>query len=45
MDKSTIIARLQEHEIELKAAGIEHLFRTVPRHGGRLSAKYRMWMG
>jgi hypothetical protein len=26
MDKSTIIARLREHEGELKAAGIEHLF-------------------
>jgi len=26
MDKSTIIAKLQEHERELKAAGIEHLF-------------------
>ena len=25
MDKSTIIARLREHERELKAAGIEHL--------------------
>ena len=25
MDKSTIIARLREHEGELKAAGIEHL--------------------
>jgi len=25
MDKSTIIARLREHEQELKAAGIEHL--------------------
>src|SRR5213593_5032621 len=26
MDKSTIIAKLREHESELKAAGIEHLF-------------------
>jgi predicted nucleotidyltransferase len=26
MDKSTIIAILREHEGELKAAGIEHLF-------------------
>ena len=26
MDKSTIIARLREHESELKAAGVEHLF-------------------
>src|SRR5579872_5971790 len=26
MDKSTIIAKLREHEAELKAAGIEHLF-------------------
>src|SRR3989442_15961192 len=26
MDKSTIIAKLREHEGELKAAGIEHLF-------------------
>jgi predicted nucleotidyltransferase len=26
MDKSTIIAKLREHEDELKAAGIEHLF-------------------
>ena len=26
MDKSTIIATLREHESELKAAGIEHLF-------------------
>src|SRR5438874_10855325 len=26
MDKSTIIAKLGEHEGELKAAGIEHLF-------------------
>ena len=26
MDKSTIIAKLWEHEGELKAAGIEHLF-------------------
>ena len=26
MDKSTIIATLREHEGELKAAGIEHLF-------------------
>ena len=25
MDKSTIVARLQAHELELKAAGIEHL--------------------
>lgn len=25
MDKSTIIAKLREHESELKAAGIEHL--------------------
>ncbi len=25
MDKSTIMARLREHEPELKAAGIEHL--------------------
>jgi predicted nucleotidyltransferase len=25
MDKSTIIAKLREHEDELKAAGIEHL--------------------
>jgi predicted nucleotidyltransferase len=26
MDKFTIIAKLREHETELKAAGIEHLF-------------------
>jgi hypothetical protein len=26
MDKSTIIAKLREHQGELKAAGIEHLF-------------------
>ena len=26
MDKSTILAKLREHENELKAAGIEHLF-------------------
>jgi predicted nucleotidyltransferase len=26
MDKSTIIAKLREHESELKSAGIEHLF-------------------
>ena len=26
MDSSTIIAKLREHEGELKAAGIEHLF-------------------
>ena len=26
MDKSTIIAKLQAHESELRAAGIEHLF-------------------
>ncbi len=26
MDKSTIIAKLREHESELRAAGIEHLF-------------------
>jgi predicted nucleotidyltransferase len=26
MDRSTIIAKLREHESELKAAGIEHLF-------------------
>jgi hypothetical protein len=26
MDKSTIIAKLREHESELKAAGIQHLF-------------------
>jgi hypothetical protein len=26
MDKSTILAKLREHESELKAAGIEHLF-------------------
>ncbi len=26
MDKSTIVAKLREHERELKAAGIEHLF-------------------
>lgn len=26
MEKSTIIAKLREHEGELKAAGIEHLF-------------------
>lgn len=26
MDQSTIIAKLREHESELKAAGIEHLF-------------------
>jgi uncharacterized protein len=26
MDKSTIIAKLREHETELKAAGVEHLF-------------------
>src|ERR1700730_5470320 len=26
MDKSTIIGKLREHESELKAAGIEHLF-------------------
>jgi hypothetical protein len=26
MDKSAIIAKLREHESELKAAGIEHLF-------------------
>jgi predicted nucleotidyltransferase len=26
MDKSTIIAKLREHESELKASGIEHLF-------------------
>jgi predicted nucleotidyltransferase len=25
MDKSTIIARLREHEAELRAAGVEHL--------------------
>ena len=25
MDKSTIVAKLREHESELKAAGIEHL--------------------
>ena len=25
MDSSTIIARLRDHEVELKAAGIEHL--------------------
>ena len=26
MDKSTIIAKLRQHESELKAAGIEHLY-------------------
>ncbi len=26
MDKSTIVARLREHEGELKAAGVEHIF-------------------
>src|SRR5260370_36711985 len=26
MDKSTILAKLREHEGELKAAGVEHLF-------------------
>ena len=26
MDKSSIIAKLREHESELKAAGIQHLF-------------------
>jgi predicted nucleotidyltransferase len=26
MDKGTILAKLREHEDELKAAGIEHLF-------------------
>jgi predicted nucleotidyltransferase len=26
MDKSTIIAKLREHEGELKAAGVKHLF-------------------
>ena len=26
MDRSTIITKLREHECELKAAGIEHLF-------------------
>jgi predicted nucleotidyltransferase len=26
MDRSTIIAKLREHESELRAAGIEHLF-------------------
>ena len=26
MDKSIIVARLREHEAELKAAGVEHLF-------------------
>ena len=26
MDKSTIVAKLREHERELRAAGIEHLF-------------------
>ena len=26
MDKSTIVAKLREHESELKAAGVEHLF-------------------
>jgi len=26
MDRSTIITKLREHETELKAAGIEHLF-------------------
>ena len=26
MDKSTIVAKLREHESELRAAGIEHLF-------------------
>ena len=25
MDKSTIIARLREHEAELKASGVDHL--------------------
>ena len=25
MDKSTIVAKLREHESELKAAGVEHL--------------------
>ena len=26
MDKSTILAKLREHESELRAAGVEHLF-------------------
>jgi len=26
MDKSSVIAKLREHESELKAAGVEHLF-------------------
>ena len=26
MDKSAIVAKLREHESELKAAGVEHLF-------------------
>ena len=26
MDRSTIVAKLREHESELKAAGVEHLF-------------------
>ena len=26
MDKSSIVAKLREHESELKAAGVEHLF-------------------
>ena len=43
MDKSTIVAKLREHESELRAAGIEHLF----LHGSYargLSVRYRMWM-
>ena len=44
MDKSTIIAKLREHESELKAAGIEHLFLHGSYARGRLSARCRMWM-
>jgi predicted nucleotidyltransferase len=44
MDKSTIMAKLREHEGELKAAGVEHLFLHGSYAGGRLSATCRMWM-
>jgi uncharacterized protein len=42
MDKSTIIAKLREHEGELKAAGIKHLFLHGSYARGRLSARCRM---
>ena len=44
MDKSTIIAKLREHESELKAAGIQHLFLHGSHARGTAIRRCRMWM-